>query len=405
MIKLGRIWKIGDGKLMKRKIIHVDMDAFYAAVEQRDNPELQGKPVVIGGRAKSRGVVSTASYEARKFGIRSAMPLIEAYHRCPQAIFLPPNLVKYRWVSQQIMEIFSEFTPLVEAISLDEAFLDVTGTERLFGEAVVIAKRIKKRIKDELNLTCSIGIAPNKFLAKLASDLEKPDGLVVITEDDIQSKVWPLPVGKVWGVGYKTAQRLEEFNIKTIGDLAGTHVDLLARILGNWGLEAHKLANGIDNRPVLPEREAHSIGHEMTFDVDISDKEILTRILLELSQNVGFRLRRAGLKGRTIVLKLRFADFKTITRNHTRLEETNFDDVIFEESLNLFQSNYSGQESLRLIGVTVTGLVKENEVSKQFTLFSDNDDKFEELYKTLDQINIKYGKNTIIRASLLNDEK
>ena len=171
---------------MKRKIIHVDMDAFYAAVEQRDNPELQGKPVVIGGRAKSRGVVSTASYEARKFGIRSAMPLIEAYHRCPPAIFLPPNLVKYRWVSQQIMEIFSEFTPLVEAISLDEAFLDVTGTERLFGEAVVIAKRIKKRIKDELNLTCSIGIAPNKFLAKLASDLEKPDGLVVITEDDIQ---------------------------------------------------------------------------------------------------------------------------------------------------------------------------------------------------------------------------
>jgi DNA polymerase-4 len=380
------------------------MDAFYAAVEQRDNPKLRGKPVIVGGKAQSRGVVSTASYEARKYGVYSAMPLIEAYRRCPQGIFIAPDHKKYSKVSYEIMEIFNHYTPLVEALSLDEAFLDVTGSQKLFGDCEKIAQEIKNRIKLELDLTASIGIAPNKFLAKLASDLEKPDGLVVINPEDIKKKIWPLSVKKLWGIGGKSAQKLLELNIKTIGQLAQTNPSVLTKILGSWGREVHLLANGIDHRPVVPEREAHSIGHETTFSEDIINKDFLTRVLLDLAQDVGWRLRRAGLKGKTITLKMRYHDFKTITRSHTLTEEINGDDLIYKEAVKLLNTNFSGEKSLRLIGITVSGLVKEDQIQRQFSLFTEKEDKSEELYQALDKINSKYGRKTVTRARLIKKE-
>ncbi|MFZ5945406.1 MAG: DNA polymerase IV [Bacillota bacterium] len=390
---------------MERQIIHVDMDAFYAAIEQRDKPELKGKPVIIGGKAQSRGVVSTASYEARKFGVRSAQPLVEAYRRCPQGIFIPPNHKKYSRVSDSIMEIFHRYTPLVEAISLDEAFLDVTGSQKLFGDSRTIGIDIKNSIKIELDLTASIGIAPNKFLAKLASDLEKPDGLVIINKEDIKTKVWPLSIRKLWGIGEKSAQKLLEYNIKTIGQLARSQTSLLEKLLGSWGVEVYNLANGVDPRSVVPERDAHSIGHETTFAEDIGDKDFLRKVLLELAQDVGWRLRRAGLTGRTITLKLRYFDFKTVTRSHTLTEEINQDDLIYKEGLRLLDANYTGEKSVRLIGISVSNLVNESLVKKQFSLFNEEKDKSNDLYRALDQVNSKYGKKAITRAALLNERE
>lgn len=386
---------------MERKIIHVDMDAFYAAIEQRDNPDLKGKPVIIGGKENTRGVVSTASYEARKYGIHSAMPLVEAYRRCPEAVFIKPDLQKYRRVSYSIMRIFEEYTPLVEPLSLDEAFLDVTGSQKLFGSAEEIGIKIKDRIKKELNLTASIGIAPNKFLAKLSSDLNKPDGFNVVNIGDLKEKIWPLPITKLWGIGNKTANKLKGFNINTIGELARVDESLLVKLLGSWGQEVKRLANGIDPRPVVPERDAHSIGHEITFKEDIKDKKILEDILLELSQDVGWRLRRTGFFGKTIIVKLRFYDFQTITRSQTISEATNRDDVIFKIAQELFHKNFSGEKSLRLIGITLSNLVKEEEVKKQLTLFNKDNYKFEKLYSALDKINLKYGKETVTRARLI----
>lgn len=389
---------------MERKIIHVDMDAFFAAVEQRDNPQLKGKPLIIGGRPQSRGVVSTASYEARKFGVHSAMPVAEAYRLCPHGIFLPPNHKKYSEVSDKIMAIFCDFTPQVEALSLDEAFLDVTGCELLWGDYRQIGQKIKERIKAELDLTASVGIGPNKFLAKLASDLEKPDGFTVITKENMIKMVWPLSVKKLWGIGAKSSEKLMQLNIKTIGQLAQTDPGLLVKSLGNWGLEVYNLANGIDNRPVVPEREAQSIGHETTFSQDIADEEFLTRVLLDLAQDIGWRLRRARLKGRTITLKMRYPDFKTITRSHTLSQEINQDDLIYNEGVKLFQANFNSRKSLRLIGITVSGLVKEDQANQQFSLFTEKEDKSKELYKALDKVNSKFGRKTVTRARLLNQD-
>lgn len=390
---------------MERKIIHVDMDAFFASVEQRDNPELRGKPVIVGGKLGSRGVVSTASYEAREFGVHSAMAVREAYRRCPQGIFITPDHKKYSRVSDAIMAIFHDFTPLVEALSLDEAFLDVTGSQRLLGDSLKIANEIKARIKSQLGLTASVGIAPNKFLAKIASDLEKPDGLTVITRDNMEKTIWPLSVKKLWGIGAKSAEKLFQLNIKTIGQLARANPDLLEKTLGSWGTQVYSLANGFDERPVIPEREAQSIGHEITFDRDIVDKDFLAGVLLDLAQDVGWRLRRGGLKGKTITLKMRYSDFKTITRSHTFPEEFNQDDRIYQEVVKLFNLNYPGNKSLRLIGITVSGLVNEDQVTEQFSLFTEKEDKSRELYEALDKINSKFGRRTITRARLLkNDE-
>jgi DNA polymerase-4 len=390
------------GDIDSRQIIHVDMDAFYASIEQRDNPALQGCPVVVGGKPNSRGVVSTASYEARKAGIHSAMPLAEAYRHCPQAIFLPVNGKKYRHVSQQIREVFLTYTPLVEPISLDEAFLDVTASRRLFGSASEIARTIKERIKDEIDLTASVGVATNKFLAKLASDLKKPDGFVVVDPAHVQEFLDPLSIERIWGVGDKMAERLHGLNIHTIHELRRIEKDYLIRLFGTWGNQIYALARGIDDRPVESEKEAKSIGRETTFDIDVADREVLATILLELSCDIGQSLRKEKLKGKTVILKVRYSDFMTISRSHTLSQATNLEDVIYQEAYHLFQE-VSLKQAIRLIGVTLHNLISQDEV--QLSLFDEPRREREKLVKVIDSINEKYGKNSITRARLLQQRE
>jgi DNA polymerase-4 len=299
---------------MGRKIVHVDMDAFYAAIEQLDHPELRGRPVIVGGDPAGRGVVSTASYEARKFGVHSAMPAAQARRLCPQAVFLRPRFARYQEVSQQIRAILYSYTPLVEPISLDEAFLDLTGTERLLGPAEEVAREIKRRVREETGLTCSVGVGPNKFLAKLASSLAKPDGFLVVREGEELAFLEDLPIERLWGVGEATAKRLRGLGITTVGQLRGLALEELLDKFGSLGRSLYELARGIDRSPVIPEREARSLGAERTFPEDLTDPEEMERVLFSLSEEVGRRLREERLKARTVQLKVRFADFTTITR-------------------------------------------------------------------------------------------
>ncbi|AZR73048.1 hypothetical protein BBF96_06330 [Anoxybacter fermentans] len=386
-------------------ILHVDMDAFFAAVEQRDNPELKGKPVIIGGSDPTlRGVVSTCSYEARKYGVRSAMPLREAYRRCPHGIYLPGNYGKYEQVSKQIRQIFYRFTPLVEPVSLDEAFLDVHGCERLFGNPIEIGLKIKKAIKKELDLTASVGIAPNKFLAKLASDLEKPDGFVVITKDQIEEVLWPLPITRLWGVGEKTAEYLLSRGIKTIGMLAKLKPEILESSLGKLGLDLYKLAHGIDNRKVETHSKVKSIGNEITFKEDTSDLDFLETTLLELAEQVGRRLRKSNLLGRTVHIKLRYANFKTITRCRTLNRNTNSTQILYETGLELLRSTDLYNKSFRLLGLSVSNLIDEK--NQQLSLFENKDTlRFEALSKVMDELKDKFGEWAITRARLINSDK
>lgn len=382
-----------------RKIIHVDMDAFYASVEQRDDPSLLGKPVVVGGKPNSRGVVSTASYEARKFGIHSAMPMAEAYRRCPHAIFLPVNMRKYQEVSFQIRQIFINYTPIVEPLSLDEAFLDVTGSTSLFGSADSIAFTIKQRIKQELNLTASVGLACNKFLAKLASDLQKPDGFVIVQPNRVQEFLDPLSVERLWGVGKKTAEQLHKLNIKTVKDLRHLEKGYLTQLFGVLGNQLYQLAQGIDERLVESGRKVKSIGHETTFVKDIVDQDVLETALLKLAVNVGRRLRKEVFKGKTITLKVRYDDFRTISRSHTLPQATDIDDVIYLEARNLLRE-VSLKQPIRLIGVTVNNLTAKSE--DQLSLFSEPQKYNETLTKIIDLVNDKYGEKSITRARLLD---
>jgi DNA polymerase IV len=386
----------------QRKIIHVDMDAFYASVEQRDNPELRGKPVVVGGSPQSRGVASTCSYEARKYGIRSAMPLAEAYRRCPHAIFVPVNGRKYREVSLQINKIFHDYTPIVEPLSLDEAFLDVTGSTRLFGSAENIAKEIKAKIQKELELTASVGLACNKFLAKIASDLKKPNGLVVVAPDKIQQFLDPLPVERIWGVGVKTAERLHGLNIRCVRELRQLEVEYLERLFGIGGNQLYHLARGIDERPVEIERGVKSIGREITFSEDIRDREALATFLLELTVDVGRKLRKEALKAKTINLKLRFKDFSTITRARTLDSLTNLDEDIFASSSELLQEVVL-KDSVRLIGVSVSNLSDQED--SQLSLFAEPKQEKENLTKAVDQLKERFGEKSIIRARLLGKKR
>ncbi|WP_041276433.1 DNA polymerase IV [Desulfosporosinus acidiphilus] len=381
-----------------RKIIHVDMDAFYASVEQRDDPSLLGKPVVVGGKPNSRGVVSTASYEARKFGIHSAMSMSEAYRRCPEAIFVPVNMKKYKEVSLKIREIFLTYTPLVEPLSLDEAFLDVTGSTSLFGAVDSIALKIKERIKEELNLTASVGIASNKFLAKLASDLQKPDGFVLVQPDKIQEFLDPLSIERVWGVGKRTSEQLHKLNVRKIKDLRNLKPDYLIQQFGVMGSQLYQLARGIDERPVESERVIKSIGRETTFSTDVTDVEVLETTLLELAVDVGRRLRQRSLKGKTITLKIRFDDFKTLSRSQTLDQVTDLDEVIFYEARTLLRS-VSLIKPIRLLGVTMSNL--SSNCDCQLALFSEEDSKSETLAKVIDALNQKFGKRGIVRARLL----
>ncbi len=395
----GVIWMAG------LKIIHVDMDAFFAAIEIRDNPELVGKPVIIGAsNPQQRGVVSTASYEARKFGVRSAMPLVEAYRRCPDGIFLDGNMKKYETVSRDLMIVLSSFTPLVEPLSLDEAFLDISGCERLFGSPEEIAKKIKREIRRELGLVASLGVAPNKFLAKLASDLEKPDGLVIITPDRIREVLDNLPVERLWGVGEKTESILKERGINYIGQVARMEMKFLEGQLGSTGRLLWHLAQGIDDRPVEPLHEVKSVGREHTFLKDIQDHEYLVAVLCSLAEDVGRRLRKIGLGGRVITLKLRFKNFKTITRRKTLAEKTCWGTDIFKAGKEILREQDLKGSYIRLIGISVSGLGKIK--SNQPKLFSSEKRKKEEqMVATLDKLKNKFGESIIGPARLLELEK
>ena len=381
-----------------RKIIHVDMDAFYASVEQRDDPTLLTKPVVVGGKPDSRGVVCAASYEARKFGIHSAMPMAEAFRRCPHAVFLPVNIPKYHEVSLQIRQIFMTYTPIVEPLSLDEAFLDVTGSTSLFGSANTIGLTIKQRIQQELNLTASVGVASNKFLAKLASDLQKPDGFVVVQPNRVQEFLDPLSVERIWGVGKKTAEQLDKLAIKTVRDLRRLEKEYLTQLFGVLGSQLYQLAQGIDDRPVESDRVAKSIGRETTFATDIVDQDLLETELLKLAVDVGWRLRKQAFRGKTVTLKVRYDDFRTVTRSQTLSQATDLDDVIYKEACKLL-SEVSLKGPFRLIGVTLHNLT--DKLERQLSLFSEPQKDNEILTKVVDLVKEKYGEKSITRARLL----
>ncbi len=382
-----------------RVIAHVDMDAFFAAIEQRDNPQLRGKPVVIGAdprKGKGRGVVSTCSYEARKFGIHSAMPISQAYARCPGAVFLPVRMQRYNDVSTQIFSILYAFTPDVEPISIDEAFLDLSGTEALHGPAIETARKIRRRIYDELCLTASVGIAPVKMVAKIASDHCKPDGLLEITKEQLLDFLWPLDVGKLWGVGPKTREILTRMNIAKIGDLARLSEKQLYRIFGQYGLQLHALAHGFDPRAVEHAQDARSVSHEHTFDQDTANQEVLYQTLLVLSEKVSRRLRCDGRQGRTITIKVRLKGFKTYTRSVTLPHMTNFVEDIFLHARTLFDGLYVTGTQVRLLGVRVSGF---QSAYVQESLFECADqEKKERVHRAVDLIKDKFGERSIHRA-------
>lgn len=406
----------------ERVILHLDMDAFFASVEQRDRPELRGKPVIIGGLG-GRGVVSTCSYEARRFGVRSAMPVQQARRLCPDGIYLPPDMSRYAAVSRQMIAILSRYTPLLEKLSVDEAFLDVTGSRLLFGDGVTIARRLKAEIREELGLTASVGVSYNKFLAKLASDLEKPNGLVVLTQADLASRVHPLPVTRLWGVGKKSAEQLERLHLRTIGDVAQMDVDKMRRYLGSMADHLHALAHGRDDRPVETGREAKSVGQETTFAQDVRDLALLERTLLAQVETVARRLRQQGVEGRTVTLKLRYSPFQTITRSHTLPTATALEKPLYDTVKGLLHKcGLTSRDAIRLIGVTVGSLVPEGtasppaeaETTQQLSLFEEapaapkapppHDPRQQQLTKAVDRLKDKFGEGILTRARLVKRE-
>jgi len=380
-------------------ILHIDMDAFYASVEQRDDPSLLGKPVVVGGSAEGRGVVAASSYEARKYGIYSAMSARRAKQLCPHAVFIRPRIDHYAAVSQQIRQILEEFTPLIEPLSLDEAFLDVAGSESLLGSAVEIGQQIRMRVRERLHLTASIGIAPNKFLAKIASDLEKPNGFVVVASDQIQSFLDPLPVGRIWGVGKVTEQTFKRFAITTIGQLRQLSRESLNDLFGSSGEHYWQLSHGIDNRPVVTDREAKSISNETTFSEDIRDIEDVKAWLITLVEQVARRLRNHDRTGRTIDLKIRFSDFKTLTRSLTLSTSTNITSELLEAGIELLCNRLPKDHlPIRLIGFGVSQLDQPGMV--QLQLFDEAErEQQRSLDKVADQIAKKFGKHALHRAA------
>lgn len=380
-------------------ILHVDMDAFYASVEERDNPSLVGKPVIVGGTAEGRGVVAAANYEARKFGVHSAMASARANRLCPHAVVIRPRMDHYVAVSREIREVFERFTPLIEPLSLDEAFLDATGSEKLFGPTAQIGLKIKQLIRNELQLVASVGVAPNKFLAKIASDLQKPDGYVVVDQNGVQEFLDPLPVGRIWGVGKVTGQIFDRLGIKTISQLRKLSVEKLNDLFGSSGEHYWRLARGIDNRQVVPDREAKSISHETTFPEDIDDKEILRAWLVDLVEQVGRRIRHHGLKGRTVEIKVRFADFKTISRALTLPEPTNVTQELLVAGLQLLDHRLPlGHLPVRLLGFGVTQFDDVGKTQQQ--LFDDPEhERLRELDEVADQIAARFGKRAIRRGA------
>jgi DNA polymerase IV len=391
----------------KPTILHVDMDAFYASVELRDRPSLRGQPVAVGGKADRRGVIAAASYEARAFGVHSAMPTAQALRLCPELVLLPADFDKYTAASQQIMGIFQRYTPLVEPLSLDEAFLDVEGCERLFGDAVAIGRAIKNDILRETGLVASVGIAPSKFLAKLASGLDKPDGFRVIQPDEIRAVLDPLPVSKIYGVGERTAKRLEALGVTTVAQLASRSREEVMREFGASGAWIHDLAHGMDPRRVNPRREEKSHGLERTFEKDISDREELRLFLLEFCEEVSHELRHRGLRGRTVTIKARYWNFKTVTRSKTLELPVNLGKRIYGVARELLEKLPPGP--LRLLGVQLSGL-SDVRTPVQASLFGGlepsaaeaADQKLERTTAALDKLRTRFGAGTVVPGSLLS---
>lgn len=379
-------------------ILHVDMDAFYASVEELDNPALAGRPVVVGGTPDGRGVVAAANYAARRFGIHSAMPAAQAKRLCPQAVFIRSRMDRYAQLSRAIRTIFARYTPLVEPLSLDEAFLDVTSSLRLFGDAQTIARRIKRDIRDELGLVASVGVAPNKFLAKLASDLNKPDGLVVVPTHAIEAFLAPLPVSRLWGVGKVANRDLAELGVQTIGDLRNVPEELLERRFGRSAAHLRRLARGIDDRPVVPDRDAKSISHETTFATDIDDAEILRSWLLELSEQVATRLRRHALRGRTVFIKVRYADFRTVTRSESLDAPTSVTRVLYLAAARLLRAELGSRPPpVRLLGMGVSGVTAET--LEQGELFEEtNREQQRRIDSVVDEIKTRFGNRALRRG-------
>jgi len=382
---------------LPRVILHVDLDAFFAAVEQRDRPELRGRPVIVGGGGPDdRGVVSTASYEARRFGVRSAMPLRTAGRLCPGAIFVPVDGKKYQAASREVMAILRRFTPQLEPISIDEAFLDVTGSTALFGDGAAIGTAIKHAIREEVLLTASVGVATTKLVAKIASDLRKPDGLVVVEPGDEAAFLAPLPLWRLWGVGQRTAAVLRELGAATIGQLAELSDDQLVRRLGKHGAALRDRARGIDPDPVAVAEPAKTIGHEHTFEVDTSDPEVIERTLLAMAEGVAGRLRSAGVKAGTVVVKIRDSSFRTITRQRPLIEPTDLAEPIWRAALELARPEVRGLR-IRLVGVTASHLG----APEQMGLFEAGDDRRRRVVEAADVVRRRYGDRAITRARLL----
>jgi nucleotidyltransferase/DNA polymerase involved in DNA repair len=391
---------------MARIILHIDMDAFFASVEQIDNPSLKGKPVIIGAdpkQGRGRGVVSTCSYEARRFGVHSAMPISRAWELCPAGIYLPPRMRRYCEVSNRVFSILDQYSPLVEPVSIDEAFLDCTGTERLFGPAETVAERIRNAVKAETGLTASIGIASNKSVAKIASDMNKPDGVTICPPGEEEKFLRPLPVGRLWGAGKKTVERLEQFNIRTIGDLAATELSLLKNITGDAsGEHLWNLARGIDARPVIPNGyERKSISEEKTFERDTDDAVLIARTVLEMADGISRNMRSEGIAGRTVTVKLRLTGFETFTRNTSF--DCSFSDMmtIRDAAMSIITSFDRQGKQIRLIGVGVTNLKQSALIEEQIDLFTRKSDKEKKREDLLDELKARYGKK-VTRGSLLD---
>jgi DNA polymerase IV len=380
----------------QRTILHVDLDAFFAAVEQRDRPELRGKPVIVGGLPPGRGVVSAASYEARVFGVQSAMSLTEAVRRCPDGVFLPVDGRRYQQASRDVMAILRRFTPQVEPISIDEAFLDVTGSRPLFGEGPQIAAAIKAAIRDDVGLTASVGVATTKLVAKIASDLRKPDGLVVVPPGEEASFLAPLPIWRLWGVGEKTATVLTEYGVKTIGDLAALPPDQLTRRFGKHGGSLALRAQGLDDDRVHEGDPAKSVGHEHTFDTDTLDAETIERTLLAMSDGVAGRLRSAGVRASTIAVKVRDSSFRTITRQQTLREPTDLTEPIYRAALELARPEVRGIR-VRLLGVTASNLGER----EQLAMFADEDPRRRKAIEAADTLQRRYGSGVVTRGRLV----
>lgn len=397
---------------MTRKIVHVDMDAFFASIEERDNPELKNKPLIIGADpkgGKGRGVVSTANYEARKFGVHSALPISRAYQLCPQGIFMPPDMRRYSVESRKIMEILSSFSPAVEQVSVDEAFLDCTGTRELFGSSRELGQKIKQAIKDKTGLTASVGIAVTKSIAKIASDFDKPDGLTIIEPGREKEFLRGLPIKKIWGVGKKTEAQLSRLGIFQVSQLIDMGQKELEAKFGKFGTHIWEMANGIDDRSVVSNleggHERKSISEERTFEEDTDDIERVKILLLKLADDISNQMRKEEIAGKTINLKIRLTGFETFTRSLTIDSYVNDPDTISQVGLQLFDNFDRRQKKIRLIGLGVSNLLHEKDVVTQRGLFdnSNDDEKKKKIYNALDALKDKYGKKIVGRAVFLDD--